>query len=178
MFPFFENFKYRSEVLVQVHSILFMVPELKAVLSTFPNLKKGINEFKKSQPPLEAAVYVSMLVLDKLMDAVPLPTRLVVLQQLEEKSDDAFRWFAHVGEGLKKGELPYPDGTIPLTMVLGFAMWYLGFAECDGKLSAQAYETFITDVGGMLRGISWDERASLRLQVFLGDLSTNFTTNQ
>jgi hypothetical protein len=171
MFSFFESFKYRSEVLVGVHSILFMVPALKAVLNTFPSRNKGIKEFKKSQtPPLEAAVYVSMVVLEKLMDAAPLQTRSVVLQQLEEKSDDAFRWFAHVGEGIKNGTLPYPEGTIPLTMVLGFAMWYLGFAERDGKLSAQAHKTFLADVGGMLRGRSSEERARLRLQVALGDI--------
>jgi hypothetical protein len=171
MFSFFENFKYRSEVLVQVHTILMMVPKLKALLKTFPNLNDGIKEFKKSQtPPLEAAVYVSMVVLAKLIDEVPLETRSVVLQQLEEKSEDVFRWFGQMGVGIKNGELDYPVGTLLLTMVLGVAIWYLGFAERDGKLSAQAYNTFLADVGGMLRGKSAEERAKLRLHAALGDL--------
>jgi hypothetical protein len=56
MFSFFDNLKYRSEVLVEVHAILSVIPELKSVLNTFPDLKNVISKFKQLQtPPFDAA---------------------------------------------------------------------------------------------------------------------------
>lgn len=165
MFSFFKNFKYRSEVMVGVHSILFMVPNLKIVLSTVPRLEIAISEFKKLQkPPLEAAIYISMIVLEKLIDEVPLQTRSVVLQQLGENREDAFRWFGQTGEGIKRGDLDYPVGILPFTMVVGFAIWFSGYAERDGKLSAQAHKIFLADVCGMLLGNSSAELAKARVE--------------
>ncbi|HEY8098152.1 MAG TPA: hypothetical protein VIE65_18990 [Methylobacter sp.] len=171
MFSFFEKFKYRSEVVPQVHAILFMIPELKTVLSGFPGLNNTINEFRKAQTPLlEAAVYVSMVVLEKLMDDVPLQTRSVVIQQLNENIDDGFRWFGKTGYGIKRGEVAHPTGMLPLTVALGFAFWYLGCAERDGKLSARAHKIFLADVGGMLLGNSSEERAKNRVGVAFDDI--------
>src|SRR5271157_2657589 len=101
MFSFFKKFKYRSEVLPEVHAILFMIPELKTLLSVFPGLNNTINEFRKTQtPPLEAAVYISMVVLENLIDEIPLQTRSEVIQQLNGNMDDGFRWFGHTGYGI------------------------------------------------------------------------------
>jgi hypothetical protein len=171
MLSFFDNLKYRSEVLVEVHAILNVVPELKSVLNTFPNLKNTISEFKKSTPPCDAAVYVSMVTIEKLIEQVPLQTRSLVFQQLTEQRDEGFLWFARVGQAIKKGEWSgYPAGMPLLTIVLGHAMWYLDSAEREGRLSAQTHKTFVADVGGMLLGKSPEERAAVCAQVAFNDI--------
>ena len=50
------GFKYRTEVIVNIHSILFFIPELKKLLKTFPKLKQAAGDFRKAgKTELEAA---------------------------------------------------------------------------------------------------------------------------
>lgn len=45
------GFKYRTEVIVNIHSILFFVPELKKLLKTFPKLSKQSVILEKQEKP-------------------------------------------------------------------------------------------------------------------------------
>ena len=66
------GFKYRTEVIVNIHSILFFVPELKKLLKTFPKLKQAVGDFGKAgKTELEAAAYLSVVVLKSVLAHVP-----------------------------------------------------------------------------------------------------------
>ena len=59
------GFKYRTQVIVDIHSILMFVPELKKLLKTFPTLRRSAGEFRKlEKSELEAAAYLSVVVLE------------------------------------------------------------------------------------------------------------------
>ena len=90
-------------------------------------------------------------------------TRLLTLQQLDQKKDDMFRWFAKPAQAMLKGQAEHPKETPNLAIALGFAFWYLGFAVREHRLSEHAYQVFVEDVIGMLRGQSQSERRSNRL---------------
>jgi hypothetical protein len=79
--------------------------------------------------------------------------------------------FCGLLQAIKKGEWSgYPAGMPLLTIVLGHAMWYLDFAEREGRLSAQTHKTFVAHVGGMLLGKLPEERAAIRAQVAFNDI--------
>jgi len=65
MFGLFHGFKYRNEVITQIHAILMLVPRLKSLTSP---LKDAINEYRKENTPeMEAAVWLSLGVIENLM---------------------------------------------------------------------------------------------------------------
>ena len=43
MFGLFNGVKYRGDVTVEIYAILKLVPQLKSVLNTFPNLNDTIS---------------------------------------------------------------------------------------------------------------------------------------
>jgi hypothetical protein len=43
MFGLFDGAKYRSDVIVEIHAILKLVPELKSVLAAIPTLNGAIS---------------------------------------------------------------------------------------------------------------------------------------
>jgi hypothetical protein len=165
MFGWFGAVKYRSEVIVQIHIILKLVPQLESLLNTLPAMNEAINEFRKSRSPeIEAAAWLSLIVIERAVLSVPSDTRLLTLQYLDEMKDDAFRWFARYAQAAMANHEPERPRDMPnLVAVLGFAFWYLGYTVRENKLSETCYQTFIVDVVGMLRGKSQDERRSDRL---------------
>jgi len=164
MFGLFHGFKYRNEVITQIHAILMLVPRLKSLTSP---LKDAINEYRKENTPeIEAAVWLSLVVIENLMVSVPPDKRLLTLQYLNEKKDDNFRWFANYAQAVTANQKPeHPEDMPNLAAVLGFAFWYLLDAVRVNKLSEKCCRTFIVDMVGMLRGKSQDERRSDREQL-------------
>jgi hypothetical protein len=94
--------KYRNEVTTQIHAILMLVPHLKSLTSPHKNT---INEYRKQNTPeIEAAVWLSLVVVENLMVSVPRDTRVLTLHYLNEKKDGNFRWFASYAPS-RHGEL-------------------------------------------------------------------------
>jgi hypothetical protein len=172
MFSFLKNRKYRADVLVQIHAILIMVPELSALLKTMPALDRLFDDLKGAQKsPLEAAVYASMLVLERLLNEVPLEKRADALRELSAPRDEGLRYFARVGQEVKKGDTSgWPKGAPFLALAIGHAIWYLDFREREGELSRQARKLFLADVGGMLQGKPPEERATIRGRVAVHEI--------
>ncbi|UPJ25410.1 hypothetical protein [Bradyrhizobium sp. CW1] len=143
------GFKYWTEVIVNIHSILMFVPELKALLKTFPNLKRAAGDCRKAgKTELEAAAYLSVVVLEAVLAHVPEDGRNETLAELTRFENDRLRWFRDqaADEGGK------PIGVLPLTFALGFAFWFLGHAVRENRLPELVYRDFLTDVIGMLQG--------------------------
>lgn len=147
------DFKYRTEVIVNIHSILIFVPELKKLLKTFPKLKRAAGDFRKAgKPELEAAAYLSVVVLGSVLAYVSEADRHQTLAQLTRLENDRFLWF--------RDQLANGNGTpstatlaevLPLTFAIGFAFWYLGHSVREDRLPEAVYREFITDVARMLR---------------------------
>jgi hypothetical protein len=150
MFGLFNGIKYRNEVITQIHAILMPVPRLKSLTSP---LKDAINEYRKENTPeMEAAVWLSLVVIENLMVSVPPDVRLLTLRYLNEKKDDNFRWFANYAQAVTANQKPeHPEDMPNLAAVLGFAFWYLVVAVQQNKLSENVFRTFIHQVVGMLR---------------------------
>jgi hypothetical protein len=166
MFGFLDGFKYRADVRVQMHAILFYVPELKLLLKSFPQLKSGINQFRKEKISVaQAASSISLLVIERVMANIPMQTRALTLQQLKEHSDDEFRFFRRFGPRMEGTPDPFPDGMPILTLALGCSFWYLGCLVRDGQISRQARDIYVADVAGMLAGNSDADRFKQRLQI-------------
>ena len=163
----FGGIKYRSEVTVEVHAILILVAELKSL--TRP-LQDRINEFRKAKTPeMEAAVWLSLIVIENLMVSIPPDTRLLALRYLNEKKADNFQWFAGYDQAVMANQEPERPEDMPnLATVLGFSFWYLGHAVRENKLSVKCYRTFCLDVVGMLQGKSQNERLADRIREQLG----------
>ena len=76
---------------MRIHAILKLIPQLGDLLKTFPGRNDAINEFrKKKTPEIEAAAWLSLVVIEKVMLEIPAETRLLTLQQLDHKKDDSF----------------------------------------------------------------------------------------
>ncbi len=150
MFGLFNGIKYRNEVITQLHAILMLVPRLKSLTSP---LKDATNEYRKENTPeMEAAVWLSLVVIENLMVSVPPDTRLLTLRYLNEKTDDNFRWFANYAQAVTANQKPEHSEDMPnLAAVLGFAFWHLVVAVQQNKLSENVFRTFIHEVVGMLR---------------------------
>jgi hypothetical protein len=89
------GFKYRNEVIIDIHSILIFVPELKKLLKTFPNLRRSAGEFRKlGKTELEAAAYLSVVVLESVLAHVPEDGRNQTLAELTRFENDRFAGFA------------------------------------------------------------------------------------
>jgi hypothetical protein len=158
----FGGFRYRTEVTVEIHAILMLVPKLGDLLKTIPELKVTMNELRRTGvQELEAASSVSLLVIEKLIRSVPRETLALTFQQLLQKRDNFFAWFAPQPEADHSKDLPL------LTMVLGHAFWYLGVALQQNNLSEQTYRVFVGDVLGMLQGKSEEQRGRDRLAAVL-----------
>jgi hypothetical protein len=71
-----------------------LVPHLKSPTSP---LNDAINEYRKENTPeIEAAVWLSLVVIENLMVSVPPDKRLLLtLHYFERKERDNFRWFAN-----------------------------------------------------------------------------------
>src|SRR5215475_2048521 len=145
MFGLFNGIKYRNEVTTQIHAILMLVPHLKSLTSP---LKDTINEYRKENTAeIEAAVWLSLVVIENLMVSVPPDKRLLTLQYLNEKKDDNFRWFADYAQAVTANQKPeHPEDMPNLAAVLGFAFWYLLDFVRENKLSESVFRTFIQDV--------------------------------
>ena len=146
------SFKYRTQVIVDIHSILMFVPELKKLLKTFPNLRRSAGDFRKAgKTELEAAAYLSVVVLESVVAHLPKDGRNQTLAELNRFEKDRFRWFRdqladESGPAAKASEV------LPLTFALGFAFWYLGHSVRENRLPEMAYREFLTDAVGMLQG--------------------------
>ena len=147
------GFKYRTQVIVDIHSVLIFVPELKKLLKTFPNLRRSAGEFRKlGKTELEAAAYLSVVVLESVLAHVPEDGRNQTLAELTRFENDRFRWFRD--QLANESGMPAKAMTevLPLTFALGFAFWYLGHSVRENRLPEMAYREFLTDVVGMLQG--------------------------
>jgi hypothetical protein len=164
MFGLFDGVKYRNEVTTQIHAILMLMPHLKSLTSP---LKDAINAYRKEKTPeIEAAVWLSLAVIENLMVSIPPDTRLLTVQYLNEKKDGNFRWFASYAQAVTANQKPeHPEDMPPLAAALGFAFWYLLVAVRQNRLSEKCCRIFVVDVVGMLRGKSQDERRSDREQL-------------
>jgi len=81
-----------------------LVPHLKSLTSP---LNDAINEYRKENTPeIEAAVWLSLVVIENLMVSVPPDKRLLTLQYLNEKKDDNFRWFANYAQAVTANQKP------------------------------------------------------------------------
>ena len=150
MFGLFNGIKYRNEVITQIHAILMLVPRLKSLTSP---LNDAINQYRKEHTPeMEAAVWLSLVVIENLMVSIPPDTRLLTLQYLNEKKDGNFRWFANYAQAVAANQKPeHPEDMPPLAGTLGLAFWYLLYSVRQNKLSGNVCRTFIHEVVGMLR---------------------------
>jgi hypothetical protein len=161
MFGLFDGgVKYRSEVTVEIHAILMLMPELKSLLASMPALKGMINDFRKeNMPAMEAAAWASLLIIENVMQSVQQDARLLALRYLDAAADDEFRHFARYYQALVANQNPQRPPNMPnLVPVLGFAFWYLGVAVHRNRFSDAAYCLFVGDVVGMLQGKSQTER--------------------
>ena len=120
MFGLFHGFKYRNEVITQIHAILMLVPRLKSLTSP---LKDAINEYRKENTPeMEAAVWLSLGVIENLMVSIPQDTRLLTVQYLNEKKDGNFRWFANYAKPSRRIRDRNTRKTCPLLWPLSSAL--------------------------------------------------------
>jgi hypothetical protein len=166
MFGLLDGFKYRSEVMVQIHAILKFVPELGQLLKTFPTVKLAINQLRKEKMPAAEAASSSLLVIERAVANIPRETRALTLQQLKDSADNEFRFFSEIAGALSEGKTSaYPEGMPILTMALGFSLWYLGYLLREGQISQQACNTYMGDVAGMLLGKSDEDRLKHRLHL-------------
>jgi hypothetical protein len=167
MFGLLDGFKYRSEVMVEIHAILKFMPELNPLLQTFPTLKTTIKQLRGEKiPAAEAASSLSILVIERAVANVPHQSRLLTLEQLKDNADNEFRLFSHFAPALSEGKPnAYPDGMPILTMALGFSLWYLGSLAREGKLSQRACDLYMANIAGLLLGKSDEERRRHRLRI-------------
>jgi hypothetical protein len=113
---------------------------------------------------IEAAAWLSLIVIAKLMQPASKDTRMLTLRYLDESADDDFRRFARYYQAISTNQAPERPADMPnLAPVLGFGFWYLGVAARENRLSNQCYRMFIGDVVNMLRGKSQDERRRDRM---------------
>jgi hypothetical protein len=150
MFGLFNGIKYRNEVTTQIHAILMLMPRLKSLTSP---LKNEINVYRKEKTrEMEAAVWLTLVVIENVMLSMPPDTRILTLQYLDEKKDHSFRWFANYAQALEANRKPeHPKDMPNLAAVLGFAFWYLLHAVRTNKLSENVFRTFTHEVVSMLR---------------------------
>jgi hypothetical protein len=167
MFTFTESQKYRSAVLGELHTILYVLPNLEAVLKTYPNLASAINQLRDSNTlPIDAAVNLSIAIIETLVRSITMQTHSIILRYITEPRKDGFAYFMRIGRALKKGDKSsYPMGMPVLAVVIGHALWYLDYSERQGKISSQTQKFFLVDVSGMLMGKSPEERAAARIAV-------------
>ena len=150
MFGLFNGIKYRNEVITQIHAILMLVPDLRSFTSP---LRGAINEYRKENTPeIEAAVWLSLVVIENVMVSISPDTRLLTLEYLNEKKDGNFRWFASYAQAVTANQKPeHPEDMPNLAAVIGFAFWYLLYFVRVKKLSENVCRAFIHDVVRMLR---------------------------
>ena len=156
-----KGFKYRNQVIIDIHSILIFVPEFKKLLKTFPNLRQAAGKFRKEgKSELEAAAHLSLVVLESILPLTPEDGRTLALQQLARLESDRFRWFRdQAKDGIQMAEV------LPLTFALGFALWYLGHSVRENRLPEMVYRIFLKDVVGMLQGKSEEARRMDRVTI-------------
>jgi hypothetical protein len=177
MFGLWDGLKYRSETMVQVHTILILVPKLKDMLRTLP-LGRAIRKLRKMKAsPIEAATAISIQVLEKFMYAVPKEFRELALQQVHERSADDFVWFReYYDQVILRRTQEHPKGMPILTVALGFAFWVVGNAAHEGKISQDHYKIFIDEIVGVLRGVPPKERSNRRILEAFANLRSMATT--
>jgi hypothetical protein len=167
MFSLLGAFRYRSEVMVQLHAILKFMPELSQLLQTFPTLKTTIKELRKQKmPAAEAACSLSALVIERAVANIPRQNRALTLEQLKQNADNEFQFFRQFAHELEEGKLDARAEEMPnLTLVLGFSLWYLGSLVREGQLSQKACDLYMADVAGLLLGKSDEERRQHRARI-------------
>jgi hypothetical protein len=149
------GFKYRNQVIIDIHSILIFVPELKKLLKTFPKLRRAAGDFGKAgKTELEAAAHLSVVVLESVLAHVPKHGRNETLAELNRFENERFRWFRDQladENGMPARSKATLTEVLPLTFALGFAFWYLDHSVRENRLPEMAYREFLTDVVGMLK---------------------------
>ena len=104
-----------ADVTVEIYAILKLVPQLKSVLNTFPNLNDTISGLRKEKmPAIEAAAHLSLLVIERLMQPASPDIRMLTLRYLDESADDGFRRFAryYTPNSARIRRPPLPNGAI------------------------------------------------------------------
>jgi hypothetical protein len=162
-----DGLKYRSEVMVQIHAILKLMPALTELLQTFPTLKSTIKGLRQQKiPAAEAACSLSVLVIERAVAEVPDKARLLTLEQLKQNTDNEFRFFSQIAHELAEGKVSaYPEEINNLTVALGFSLWYVGSLVREGQLSQQACDIYMADVAGLLLGNSDEQRRQHRFRI-------------
>ena len=163
-----DRLKYRSDVIVQIHAVLKLMPALTQLLETFPTLKSTINELRKQKmPPAEAACSLSVLVIERAVAEIPdLAPRLLTLEQLKQNADNEFRLFSQIAQKVAEDKLSaYPEEMSNLTVALGFSLWYVGCLVREGQLSQQACDLYMADIAGLLLGNSDEQRRQHRFRI-------------
>ena len=173
MFTFTAEQNYRHSVYVELHAILNVVPNLEGVLKGIPTLANAINELKASNvSPAEAAVHLSVIVLETLTRPIPLQTRSIILGHITTARKEGFVYFVRIGRALKMGEVSaYPEGMPLLAVIVGHALWYLDTSERQGNISSLTQKLFVADISGMLMGKTPEELAAARGKVFSDEIS-------
>jgi hypothetical protein len=166
------DLKYRTETLFEVFKILRWIPNLKALLDAQPDINRMAGFAMRTRTPetspIESAAWISLKVIERALVRTPEDVRSIVIDELYRKNDNQFRWFSEISQWLKGGH--YPIDIHPLTMALGFAMWYLSVQCAKHRISKRFKERFIADVAYILIGDRLHHLDERRGAVVLSDI--------
>ena len=144
--------RYRDEVVAELHAILHFVQDRERMLRSLGSLDKAITELEQNRATeLEAAIVLSLLAIERLARHIPQEARDTVIRQLDELGGDHYRRFRDVARPLGAVTTKSLDETQILTLVAGFAFWYLGAATRENRLSQSAYDHFVAGVTILLQ---------------------------
>jgi hypothetical protein len=166
------DLKYRTEMLFEVFKILRWVPDLKTLLDAPPDINRIAGHVMKSRTsettPIESAAWISVKIIERALVRTTDDVRSIVIDELYKKNDNQFRWFSEITQWLKGGN--YPLDIHPLTMALGFAMWYMSVQSARGKITKRFKERFIADIAYILIGDRLHHLDERRGTVVLSDV--------
>ena len=152
MFGRWRRRRYRNEVMAELHAILHFVQDRERLLRSLGSLDKAITELEQNRATeLEAAIVLSLLALERLAQHIPQEARNTVVRQLAELGSDHHRRFRDMARPLGTVKTESLDETQRLTLVAGFAFWYLGAATRENRLSQTAYDHFVAGVTNLLQ---------------------------
>ena len=150
--------KYRNEVMAELHAILHFIQDKERLLLSLGSLDKAITELEQNRATeLEAAIVLSLLAIKRLVQHIPQETRNTVVRQLGELGSDHYRRFRDVAQPLGAVTTESLDDTQTLTLVAGFAFWYLGAAVRQNTLPQDSYDHFVSGVMNLLHEATGNE---------------------
>jgi hypothetical protein len=171
------DLKYRTEMLFEVFKILRWVPDLKTLLDASPDINRMAGHAMKTRTadssPIESAAWISVKIIERALVRTPDDVRSIVIDELYKKNDNQFRWFSEISQWLKGGK--YPLDIHPLTMALGFAMWYVSVQAARSKITKRFKERFIADIAYILIGDRLHHLDERRGTVVLSDVLHELT---